>query len=135
MTKQRDLLLILALYLMLLPLPGLGAGSWTVSQTGPRVPLTDVETRSLPLISPGDVAKNHQITSVRWQFSLPDAARRRVLARLCHPIRCVPLHGERGITEALAGLDADMPLAFHFRLAAAGPAVQTQGLQVIVNYR
>lgn len=135
MTKRRHFLLILALYLMLLPLSGLGAGSWVASQTGPRVPLADAETRSLPLASPEGDAKDRQITSVRWQFSLPDAAHRRVTTRLCHPMRCVPLHGERGITEALAGLDADMPLAFHFRLVATGPAVQTQGLQVIVNYR
>lgn len=135
MTERRPPLLILALCLTLLPLPSIGAGSWVANQTGPRVALADADVRSLPLASPSDEAKGHHITSVSWRFSLPDASRQRVLARLCHPVRCVPIRDERGLTEALAGLDADVPLAFHFRLVAVGPAVQTEGLQVIVNYR
>lgn len=135
MTERPYLLLTLALCLTLLPLPSMGAGSWVANQIGPRVALADAEVRSLPLASPSDEAKGHHITSVSWRFSLPDASRHRVLARLCHPVRCVPIRDERGRTETLAGLDADVPLAFHFRLVDVGPAVQTEGLQVIVNYR
>ncbi|WP_311429451.1 MULTISPECIES: flagellar protein FlhE [unclassified Halomonas] len=130
--------LLLSLFttgLALLSLPSLGAGSWVASDTGPRVALANVAVHSSPLAPPSPVAGNREITSVTWRYSLPHTARQRVAVRLCHPHRCLPLHGERGSTEELAGLSAGLPLRFDFRLTTPGPAVQTRGLQVIVNYR
>ncbi|MFP4138192.1 MAG: flagellar protein FlhE [Halomonas sp.] len=135
MIRRRLALLALALCLMPPSMPSLAAGSWVANQAGPRVALADATTRSSPLSAPTRQARGQRITSVSWRFSLPDTEHSRVTAKLCHPVRCVTLASERGSTEALAGLDADAPLTFQFRLARPGPAVQTQGLQVIVNYR
>lgn len=132
---KRFFLPLFAIYLAQFPLPSLGAGSWVASETGPRISLAGTTVPSRAMAPPAPVARDHQITSVNWRFSLPDAARQRVTVRLCHPDRCIPLHNERGSSEGLAGLNADRPLRFHFRLTDTGPAIQAQGLQVIVNYR
>lgn len=133
MRSRRYAALALALCLMTPAWPSLGAGSWVASHPGPRVALADATTRSQPLVPPTRLAAGSRITRVSWRFELPEAGQ--VTGRLCHPLRCIPLSSQRGNTEGLAGLDADAPLTFHFRLARPGPAVQTRGLQVIVNYR
>lgn len=133
MRSQHRIAFVVAFFLMMTAGSSLGAGSWVASHPGPRVAMVDATTRSQPLSPPKGLIGEGRITRVSWRFELPAATS--VTARLCHPRRCISLERPQGSTDALAGLDAEVPLTFHFRLARPGPAIQTRGLQVIVNYR
>ncbi|CBV44216.1 flagellar protein FlhE [Halomonas elongata] len=109
------------------------AGSWVERAPSLHVGLVDREAISAPLESHGQSAAGRVIGDVRWRFQLPPGST--VAARLCHPGGCVPLSGQRGMTRALEGLAADVPLRFRFALKAGQAPLSVEGLQVIVNYR
>ncbi|WP_170214860.1 flagellar protein FlhE [Halomonas halmophila] len=109
------------------------AGSWVDRESRLHVSLSDRETVSAPLTSGGQAVVGGSIADVRWRFRLPPG--RAIGVRLCHPERCVSVSGQRGMTGALAGLAADVPLRFRFAPKAGQTPLTVEGLQVIVNYR
>lgn len=113
----------------------LAAGSWVATAPAVHVSMVDRPARSADLIAPApELAHGQQIGRLSWQYRLPPGED--VQAWLCHPGRCVSLPGQRGQTEALAGLPADAPLHFRFALLDRRQrAITLQGLQVIVNHR
>lgn len=106
------------------------SGSWVGQVEGLRVavPGRDTDSRAFG----GGVPPGGRIARVAWQYTTPAGAQ--LDAWLCHPQRCVRLDGQRGHSEALAGLPAAQ-LHFRFRLRQGARPVQVSGLQVIVDHR
>lgn len=108
------------------------AGSWVADAQGLRVAVPGRDTSSRTLSPPRQVTAGTTITRVAWRYRMPPG--RSLSVSLCHPSRCIPLSSSSGTSSALAGLPANASLHFRFRLPE-GPAVQVEGLQVIVDYR
>ena len=107
------------------------SGSWVAHVDGVRVAVPGRDTRSQAF--GGGVPPGARIAQVAWQYTTPAGAQ--LDAWLCHPQRCLRLDGQRGRSEALAGLSAAQSLHFRFRLRQGARPVQVSGLQVIVDHR
>lgn len=110
-------------------------GSWVGEAPAVRLftPERWVESRHL---APPAMAAGATIRRLRWRFTLPPG-QPRPAAWLCHPQRCMPLPAAQGHSEALAGLSADRPLTFRFRLPASprpSQPLRIEGLQAIVDF-
>lgn len=111
-------------------------GSWVSNADSVRLftPQRAVESTTLP---PPELADGTHIRSLSWRFTAT-STQPRFDAWLCHPRRCIALATPNGRSKALAGLAADTPLTFRFRLPASpSPTkpLRIEGLQVIVDYR
>ena len=122
----------------LLPVSSVAApGSWVSAGESVRLFTTGRVVESQPLLPQGDMVKGTHIRQVRWQYRVP-AGQPYLEAWLCASQECVRLGGPRGSSRALAGLAADQPLHFRFRLPKGRqPAkpFRVEGLQVIVDYQ
>ncbi|GAB2798154.1 flagellar protein FlhE [Halomonas shantousis] len=115
------------------------AGSWVAQ--GKSVLLTTpgrLETSKALSPPTGGPARQGRITRIHWRYQAPTEAMSKLEAWLCHFDRCMTLPAGRGMSDALAGLPAQTPLTFRFRLHADnGQAthMRVKGLQIIVDYR
>ncbi|TDX31026.1 flagellar protein FlhE [Modicisalibacter xianhensis] len=113
------------------------SGSWVGTGQGVRLFTAERTVESKPLSSSGDLARGAFIRQVHWQYRVPEG-QPYPQAWLCASRECTRLSGARGTSRALAGLAADQPLHFRFRLPKGRqPArpFRVEGLQVIVDYR
>lgn len=111
-------------------------GSWVSEASGVRLFTPGRMVESMTLTPPPELAEGARIRTLRWRFTapsgtpLPDAW-------LCHPRRCIALSTRNGRSQGLAGLAADVPLTFRFRLPVSvrlPTPLRIEGLQVIVDY-
>ena len=121
----------------LLALPAQAApGSWVTENTGVRLFTPGRIVESKPLLPPGAVSAQAQIRHIRWRYRVSPGLPQ-LEAWLCHSQRCIPLPQARGHSKALAGLPADAPLFFRFRLPKEyrlSKPQRVEKLQVIVDY-
>ncbi|HET8791975.1 MAG TPA: flagellar protein FlhE [Modicisalibacter sp.] len=111
-------------------------GSWVSDAEGVRLFTPGRVVESTTLTPVPELANGAHIRTLRWRFTLP-SGQPRLEAWLCHPRRCIALSSPSGRSRGLAGLTADVPLTFRFRLpTSARPAkpLRIEGLQVIVDY-
>lgn len=110
------------------------AGSWVASAPAITVAMAGRSVASDELAPPNpELARGQRIGRVSWQYRVPPGVA--VDAWLCQGAQCVALPGPRGHTQALAGLEAQVPLHFRFALGDRRQRpVTLQGLQVIVNH-
>lgn len=111
-------------------------GSWVSDAEGIRLFTPGRVVESTTLTLPPELADGAHIRTLRWRFTLP-SGQPRPEAWLCHPRRCIALSSPSGRSQELAGLTADVPLTFRFRLpSSARPAkpLRIEDLQVIVDY-
>lgn len=109
------------------------SGSWSATVEGPRIAGPDRIYASAPLKPPAQAAGAH-IRRLHWRYAVP--ADRRPIAELCMGRQCVPLNGNRGASDALAGRPADAPLVFRFRLSPGERRpLQVGAIQLLVDYR
>lgn len=138
--RRRSRALALATLFLALALASLSVlaapGSWVSEAQGARLFTPGRMIESAPLTPPAELVEGALIRSLRWRFTVP-SGQPRPDAWLCHPRRCIALASPRGKSRALAGLAADEPLVFRFRLPASSqPAApfRIESLQVIVDY-
>lgn len=111
-------------------------GSWVSNADSVRL-FTPGRAVASTTSTPPELASGAHIRTLRWRFTVPSGAPR-LAVWLCHPRRCISLSTPSGRSQGLAGLPADVPLTFRFRLPASSrPAkpLRIEGLQVIVDYR
>lgn len=109
------------------------AGSWSATLRGPRVAGPDRSYAGAPFTPPA-IATDARVRRVHWRYALPPG--RELAVELCANRDCVPVTGTRGSSEALAGTDADVPLAFRFRLPAGERRpVQVGAIELSVDYQ
>ncbi|HEY9111225.1 MAG TPA: flagellar protein FlhE [Rhodanobacteraceae bacterium] len=109
------------------------SGSWSGTVGGPRVAGPGRMYASAPLNPPAPAA-GARIRRVHWRYGVP--ADRRSIAELCAGQHCVPLNGNRGVSDALAGTPAAAPLALRFRLPPGERrSLQVGVIQLLVDYR
>ncbi|SDK94187.1 flagellar protein FlhE [Modicisalibacter muralis] len=111
-------------------------GSWVGDADSVRLFTPGRAVESTLLTPPPELADGAHIRTLRWRFTAPSGPLRPE-AWLCHPRRCIMLSTPSGQSQALAGLSADAPLTFRFRLPASARSTQPlriEGLQVIVDY-
>ncbi|SFH44188.1 flagellar protein FlhE [Modicisalibacter xianhensis] len=119
---------------------GLGmaaSGSWVGTGQGVRLFTADRIVESKPLKPGSPLAKGAFIRQVHWQYHV-SAGQPYLQAWLCVSRECTRLSGARGTSQALAGLAADQPLHFRFRLPKGRQPdrpFRVEGLQVIVDYQ
>lgn len=107
-------------------------GSWQGQIARLSVAVQGRDTQSERLQPPAE-AQGRRLAHIRWQFRLSGV--HYLPAWLCHPQQCVPLPASRGVTQALAGLDAGAPLQLRFRRLPGMPVVELHDLQLLVHYR
>ncbi|SHF55539.1 flagellar protein FlhE [Modicisalibacter ilicicola DSM 19980] len=135
-SAARHSLLALLLGLLMLPPAQADSGSWVGDAPSVRLFTPGRVAKSAAIAPPGRLPSDARIRRVAWRFE-PPVDQPLLEAWLCHR-RCLPLSMARGASEALAGLAADQPLYFLFRLPAEAHAdtpFRLRGLQVIVDYR
>jgi flagellar protein FlhE len=112
-------------------------GSWVSAGESVRLFTAGRAVESQPLVPRGDLMKGTRIRQIHWQYRSPPG-QPFLEAWLCASRQCIRLGGARGSSRALAGLAADQPLHFRFRLPEGRqPAkpFRVEGLQVIVDFR
>lgn len=111
-------------------------GSWVGNADSIRL-FTPGRAVTSTTLTPPELAQGAHIRTLRWRFTAPSGTLRPD-AWLCHPRRCIALSTASGQSRGLAGLAADVPLTFRFRLPASSrldAPLRIEGLQVIVDYR
>lgn len=112
-------------------------GSWVGTGESVRLFTAGRMVESQPLQAHSNLVDGTRIRQVHWQYRLP-AGQPHIEAWLCALRECIRLGGSRGSSQGLAGLAADQPLHFRFRLPMGRqPAkpFRIEGLQVIVDYQ
>lgn len=135
--RSKRVLILLVISFLLTPLSAQAApGSWVTESTGVRLFTPGRMVESKPLTPPEVVPAQAQIRQIRWRYRAPSGWPQPE-AWLCHPQRCIPLSQARGRSKVLAGLSADAPLYFRFRLPKqhhSSKPQRVEELQVIVDY-
>jgi len=109
-------------------------GSWSATAAPLRVSLAGRIYRSAPLTAPGSQRiEDHVLVSVAWRYRISPATA--LDSWLCSGERCVALAGQRGRSQALAGMSASEVLTLRFALPAGEKqAVVVEAIQVLVDF-